>query len=78
MQIDDNDKLPILKTLKTGKSNGPDEISTKMLLLCDDTISPPLKIMFNNILVTGIFSDIWKAANMIPIHKKEDIWKILI
>ena len=65
MQIEYNDILSILKTLKTGKSKGPDEISTKMILLCGDTI-------FNNILVTGIFPDIWNAANVVPIHKKED------
>ena len=71
-QIEDNDLLSILKTLKTGKSKGPDEISTKMILLCGDTILPTLKIIFNNILVTGIFPDIWKAANVVPIHKKDD------
>ena len=50
MQIDDNDIHPILKTLKTGKSNGPGVISTKMLLLCGDTILPPLNIFF---LISG-------------------------
>ena len=42
-----------------------------MILLCGDTILPPLKIIFDNILVTGIFPDIWKATNVVPIHKKE-------
>ena len=26
---------------------------------------------FDNILSTGIFPDIWKTANVVPIHKKE-------
>ena len=73
MQIGDNDILTILKTLKTGgKLEVPDEISTELILLCGDTILPPLKIIFNNILVIGIFPDIWKAANVVLIRKKED------
>ena len=72
MEIDDDDIFSILKTLKTGKSNGPDEISTKMILLCGDIILPPFKIIFYNILVTSIFPDIWKPANVAPIQKKGD------
>ena len=44
----------ILKYLHPGKSNGPDEISTKMLQLCGDTVIIPLKIIIENILSTGI------------------------
>ena len=58
--------------MKPGKSNGPDEVSNKMLQFCGDSIAVPLKIMFNNILHTGIFPDLWKLANVVPIHKKED------
>ena len=36
-------------------ASGPDEISSRMLLLCDDTIVPPLRIIFSNILTTGIY-----------------------
>ena len=32
----------------------------------------PLKIIFDNILETGIFPDQWKAANVTPVHKKND------
>ena len=38
--------------------------------LCDDTIVVPLKLIFNNILSTGVFPKLWKLANVIPIHKK--------
>ena len=32
----------------------------------------PLKIIFENILETGIFPDQWKEANVTPVHKKND------
>ena len=32
----------------------------------------PLKIIFDNILETGIFPDQWKEANGTPVHKKND------
>ena len=72
IQLTDDDIACILKTLNPGKSNGPDEISTKMLIICGDTLVVPLRIIFDNILSTGIFPDIWKTANVVPIHKKED------
>ena len=31
-----------------------------------------LKIIFDNILKTGIFPDQWKEANVTPVHKKDD------
>ena len=43
-----------------------------MLLLCDDSIVLPLRLIFQNILSTGIFPDLWKRANVTPIHKKGD------
>ena len=43
-----------------------------MLLLCDDSVILPLKIIFRNILLTSIYPDIWKLANVTPIFKKVD------
>ena len=43
-----------------------------MLLLCDDPVILPLKIIFRNILLTSIYPDTWKLANVTPIFKKGD------
>ena len=43
-----------------------------MLLLCDDSVILPLRIIFRNILSTAIHPDIWKLANVTPIFKKGD------
>ena len=41
-----------------------------MLLLCDDLVVLPLRIIFGNILSTATYPDIWKLANVTPIFKK--------
>ena len=48
------------------------KFSGQMLLLCDDSVSIPLQIIYSNILSTSIYPDIWKLANVTPIFKKGD------
>ena len=43
-----------------------------MLLLCDDSVVLPLKIIFRTILLTSTYPDTWKLANVTPIFKKGD------
>ena len=43
-----------------------------MLLLCDDSVVLPLRIIFGNILSTDTYPDIWKFTNVTPIFKKGD------
>ena len=43
-----------------------------MLLFCDDSVVLPLKIIFENILLTSTYPDIWKLANVTPIFKTGD------
>ena len=50
--------------------NITDELSARMLSLCDESIVLPLRLIFSNILSTGVYPDIWKQANVTPVHKK--------
>ena len=43
-----------------------------MLILCDYSVVLPLKIIFENILLSSLYPDMWKLANVIPIFKKGD------
>ena len=72
LNISDAEIVLLIRKLNAKKASGPDEISSRMLLLCDDTIVPPLRIIFSNILTTGIYTNTWKSANVTPIHKKND------
>ena len=40
--------------------------------MCDDSLATPLRIIYENILSSGIYPDIWKSANLTPIHRKGD------
>ena len=62
----------ILASLKTNKAHGPDDISVNMIKLSGNTLCAPLKLIFNNILTTGIFPKQWKRDNVTPVHKKEN------
>ena len=61
--------LKLIRNLDPNKAAGSDGISGHMLLLCDDSIVIPLKIIFQNI---SIYPDEWKLANVTPVFKKED------
>ena len=43
-----------------------------MIKTCNESVTIPLKIIFEESLKNGIFPDIWKKGNIIPAHKKED------
>ena len=62
----------ILISLKVNKAQGPHNISVNMIKLSSNTLCAPLKLIFNNILVSGIFFDQWKRANVTPVHKKDN------
>ena len=70
--ISTDDILVITHKLDANKASGPDGISAQMLLLCGDTIAIPLKVLFNNILSTGVYPNTWKLANVTP---KWDFWQ---
>ena len=67
-----NDIIPLICKINPNKATGSDGISGQMLILCSDSVALPLKIIFSNILLTGIYPGIWKLANISAIHKKGD------
>ena len=70
--IENEHIVSLIRKLNPNKANGSDGISGHMLLLCDDLVVLPLRIIFGNILSTGTYPDIWKLANVTPIFKKGD------
>ena len=70
--ISDEKILNILRSLNPNKAHGWDEISVRMIKLSDDALVLPLKIIFTNCLRRGLFPEIWKHANVVPVHKKNE------
>ena len=62
----------ILKSLKTGKASGPDQISNRILKELAHSLSFPLCDLFNYSLSSGKVPKLWKQANVTPIYKKGD------
>ena len=68
----ENDILLILKSLDSTKARGCDNLSVRMIKICNESITIPLKIIFDETLKNSVFPEIWKRANVVPLHKKED------
>ena len=62
--------LKFVRRLNPNKATGSDGISGHMLLLRDDSVVLPLKLIFQNILSSSKYPDIWKVADVTLIHKK--------
>ena len=53
------------------KSKGPDTIPAFMAINAKDAIMTPLIDCINSSLLNGIFPDIMKQAEVIPLYKKK-------
>ena len=71
-RVSEGDILAIMKTLDPAKAHGLDNISIKMIKICNDSITKPLKLIFEQSLKQGEFPNLFKKANVVPSHKKED------
>ena len=61
-----------LKSLVTGKACGPDQINNRILKELSIELAPVLTDLFNTSLLHCTVPDIWKKANVSPVHKKDD------
>ena len=60
LNIENDEILTLIRNINPNKATGPDGISGQMLLICDNSVTLPLKIIFRNILLTSRYPDIWK------------------
>ena len=62
----------LISSMKTNKTSGPNSIPTNILKLFKKEFSIPLSDMINMSFNQGVFTNVLKVANVIPIHKKGD------
>ena len=72
LQCEDKDIIKITRLLNINKVQWHDDISIRMLKICDLAIIKPLSIIFRNCINHSTFPDLWKKSNICPIHKKGD------
>ena len=62
----------LINSMKTNKASGPNSIPTKILKLFKKEFSKPLSDIINLSFNQGVFPNLLKITNVIPIHKKGD------
>ena len=62
-----SDVIKLIKALDVSKAHGHDRVSLKIMKICAGSIAHPLTLIFQNLIVAGIFPNDWKE---VPIHKK--------
>ena len=62
----------IIKGLKNSKSSGVDNIDTYIVKLIADEALPAITHIINLSIQEAVFPTLYKAAKIIPLHKKED------
>ena len=72
INFSDNDILKIIRSLDINKAHGHDDISVRMVKICNDFIKKLLSIIYKNCITTGISPSAWKKSNIVPVHKKKD------
>ena len=62
--------ISVINEMKTSKSTGSNSISTHILKINSKIICKPLTYLINLSFSSGIFPDLLKASNVIPIFKR--------
>ena len=72
LNFNEDEILKIIRVLNPQKAHGYDDISIRMIKICDKSLLKPLIILFKNSTKSSHYPDIWKRSNIIPVHKKND------
>ena len=67
-----DDVAKIIKSLNINKAHGHDDISIRLLQICGAEVVKPLSLIFKKCIQYGIFPNMCKKSNIVPIHKKGD------
>ena len=62
--------INIIRNVNVNKAHGHDNISMRMIKMCDESLVRSLSVIFRNSLNFCIYPSTWKKVNIIPVHKK--------
>ena len=72
LYFNEDEILKIIRALNIHKAHGHDDISIRMIKICDKSLLKTLTILFQNSTKSSCYPVIWKRSNIIPVHKKND------
>ena len=70
VNFEKGDILKLIRSLNVNKANGHDNISIRMLKICDFVLVEPLSLIYKYCINSAGFPDIWKRSHIIPTYKK--------
>ena len=66
----EKDVISVINEMKDNKSTGPNSIPTQILKISNQIICKPLTYLINLSFPNGIFPDLLKTSNVIPVFKR--------
>ena len=67
-----------IKSLKSNKAPGNDDLLNEYFICASDILSPFLCELFNTVFNAGVFPDKWLEGIIIPLHKKDQQRMLII
>ena len=64
INFNEDEILKAIRALNIHKAHGHDDISIRMIKICDKSLSKPLIILFENSIKSSCYPDIWKRSNI--------------
>ena len=72
IQFNDNEILKAIRNLYTNKAHGHEDITIRMIKLCNSSVVKPLSMIFKNCVRVDEFLNLWEKSNICPIRKKNN------
>ena len=70
INFNEDEILKIIKALNIHKAHDHDDISIRMIKICDKSLLKQLILLFEISTKSSCYPDIWKRSNIIPVHEK--------
>ena len=71
LDFDEDELLKIIRALNINKAHCHDDISIRMIKICDKSLIKPSTFLFKTSVRSSHYPDIWKKSNIIPVHTKK-------
>ena len=72
IDLDSKKVLAIIRSLYVSKAHVWDDVSARMIKICDDSLVKPVLNIFRCSFDSGKYPNNWKRGNLTPVHKKGD------
>ena len=70
VNFEKEDIRKMIRNLNVNKACGHDNVSIRILKICDSVLAEPLSLIYKTWISSGVFLDIWKRSCIIPTYKK--------